>query len=769
MPEERRTVSVLFVDIVGSTGLVERLDPEDVRALQHGYFGTVAGVLRRWSGVVEKYIGDAVMALFGAHGSDGFDAYRAVRAGLEIQDALDRRAPDGTRLRIRVGIATGEVVVDLAAARDGGHGTASGAVITTAARLQGYAPPGGVVVCAATRRATAGLLGLRPLGAVTVAGMAQPLDVWRVTGLGRPGGSRHHGPLIGRRRELASAADEIIRALRERRPGRVSLVGPTGSGRSRLLHELTRVVSTVDGAPVRWCVAHCPPYPRGDLAPLADMVRAFAGARDTHPPAAVRRRLVVALDGVLPPVPLGATAHDLADFAATPLDTAVATLGAQRWRETLLALAARGPLVVAVDDLDRAAPPLHRFLHRLLATASARALPLAVVVTHGPGRAEPVPDPAGRHRRVPLAPLRTVETGRLLRHLLGRAARPAALARELLPLVAGNPAAAEAYVRALDGPAGPGRPVPDAVRRMVDARLDRLDGEQRAVLMAGAACPAEFDADVVERLLGWPAGRAEPALRALLVCGVLRRAGRRYAVGEPTVARVARQRLPRTLRAEFTRRARAEAEGCPAGAPARPDGTPPRPVADGGGASTVAGRHPACPPRADRPPAAGVAHRPGTVPRRLGPVPTAGVATRPVVAPAPLTATAPQVAATPLLATAPLVAAPPGVRPGRASVAAAPAARGVHRGRPATAAAAGRHAADQHRSPVTGTAGQGRSAVADAAGRGRGPAIGAVPGGSVGAGRRAQPTRSRIDPPGTAPGSRLDGARGVGAPAPVAA
>ncbi|MGC1212958.1 MAG: adenylate/guanylate cyclase domain-containing protein, partial [Micromonospora sp.] len=112
VPEERRTVTVLFADIVGSTALVERLDPEDVRALQRAYFDTVAGVLRRWNGVVEKYVGDAVMALFGAHGSDGFDAYRAVRAGLEIQHALDRRAPAGIRLRVRVGLATGEALVD---------------------------------------------------------------------------------------------------------------------------------------------------------------------------------------------------------------------------------------------------------------------------------------------------------------------------------------------------------------------------------------------------------------------------------------------------------------------------------------------------------------------------------------------------------------------------------------------------------------------------------------------------------------------------------
>ncbi|MFE9202323.1 AAA family ATPase [Micromonospora sp. NPDC007230] len=574
VPEERRTVTVLFADIVGSTALVERLDPEDVRELQRAYFNTVAGVLRRWNGVVEKYIGDAVMALFGAHGSDGFDAYRAVRAGLEIQDALDRRAPAGVRLRVRVGVATGEALVDLAATRDGGHGTASGAVITTAARIQEYAPPGGVAVCAATRRATDGLVDQRPLAALTVAGKALPLDVWRVLGAARPRPTRHQGPLVGRRRELATAGDEIARAVRDRRPRWVSLVGPAGSGRSRILHELTRAVSTVDGAPVRWCVAHCPPYPEGELAPLADTVRAFARVHDTDPAPTVRRRLATALAGLLPPAHRAAAVHALADFVLAPQDADAAGRGAEVWREVLLDLAADQPTVVAVDDLDRAAPALNRFLHRLFATASERGLPLAVVTTHGPGWADLLPGAAGRRRRVPLPALGAVDTGRLLRHLLDRAGRPAALAGELLPLTGGNPAAAQAYVRALAEDGDPGA-VPDAVRRRVDARLDRLDGDQRAVLMAGAAHGAEFPAATMDRLLGWTDGRAERMLGSLVAAGLLRRTGLGgYAVAEPTVARVARHRLPRALRAEFAGRARTAhqpAVAAATGARTRPD------------------------------------------------------------------------------------------------------------------------------------------------------------------------------------------------------
>ncbi|WP_446215488.1 AAA family ATPase [Micromonospora sp. IBHARD004] len=578
MPEERRTVSVLFADIVGSTGLTERLDPEDVRALQRAYFDTVAGVLRRWNGVVEKYIGDAVMALFGAHASDGFDAYRAVRAGLEIQRAVDRRVPAGIRLRVRVGVATGEVLVDLAATRDGGHGTASGAVITTAARLQEYAPPGAVVVCAATQRATVGLVEQRPLACMTVAGKALPLDVWRVTGTSRPRPTPHHGSLVGRRRELATAGDEIARAVRDRRPGWISLAGPAGSGRSRLLHELARTVSTVDGAPVRWCVAHCPPYAEGALAPLADMVRGFAGVRDTDLPPTARRRLATALDGLLPPARLGPAAHALAELLAAPEDAGAAGRGAEVWRQVLLELAAGQPVVVAVDDLDRAAPAMNRFLHRLFAAATERSLPLAVVATHDAGWADVLPGAGERRRRVPLPPLGTVDTGRLLRHLLGRAGRPAALARDLLPLVGGNPAVAAAYVRALDEEGGraPAGRVPDPVRRIVDARLDRLDGDHRAVLMAGAELGARFAAGTVERLLGWAPGRAEPVLRELAAGGLLRRPARGgYAVAEPAVARVAQHRLPRAVRAEFARRAGAPlAAACTVGAGTRPDHVP---------------------------------------------------------------------------------------------------------------------------------------------------------------------------------------------------
>lgn len=543
-------VTVLFADIVGSTALVDRLDPEDVRALQRAYFATVAGVLRRWHGVVEKYVGDAVMALFGARESDGFDAYRAVRAALDIQRALDQRpVPGAPRLRVRVGVATGEALVDLAATHDGGHGAASGAVTTTAARLQEYAPPGGVALCAATHRATVGLIDQRRVPPVALAGKALPVDVWHATGATRPAPTPHEGPLVGRRRELATARDLIVRAVRDRSPRWLSLVGPAGSGRSRLLHELRRAVPTVDDVPVRWCVAHCPPCPEA-LAPVADLVRGAAGLRANDPPAVVRRRLAAALAGLVPPAGLTETVSALEGLLASPDATREAARGAEVAREVLLSLAAREPLVVAVDDLDRATGELHRFLHRLFAAATARSLPLAVVALHRPEWADVLPGARDRRHRLDVPPLRPVETGRLLRHLLRRADRPAAAATRLLPLVEGNPGRAAAYVASLDVAPTALLPVPESVRREVDARLDRLDGVRRAALTAVAALGAGVTASAVGRLLGWSPARAAPELRALAASGLLvGRAGGGYAVADPVLREVAYARLPRAVRA----------------------------------------------------------------------------------------------------------------------------------------------------------------------------------------------------------------------------
>ncbi|MGA5302385.1 adenylate/guanylate cyclase domain-containing protein [Nucisporomicrobium flavum] len=183
----RQTVTVLFVDIVGFTSLIDDLDCIDVRDLQVDYFDAVSSVVRAAGGVVEKFIGDAVMAVFGASGPRAGQpdetcraAAAAVRAGLLIQEALRGRLLAGRfPVRTRVGLATGDAIVDLDAARDGGYGMVSGSVVATAARLQAYAPHDTVVVCAATQSASDAAIAYQEMPPVSVAGKAAPVELWR--------------------------------------------------------------------------------------------------------------------------------------------------------------------------------------------------------------------------------------------------------------------------------------------------------------------------------------------------------------------------------------------------------------------------------------------------------------------------------------------------------------------------------------------------------------------------------------------------------------
>ena len=174
----RQRVTVLFIDIVGYTSLVDELDCAEVHELQSDYFSTAAAVVRDCGGIVEKFVGDAVMAVFGIGSGDG--AAAAVRAGLRIQHTLRSRPLAGRfTVRTRAGLATGEVIVDLVAAHDGGHAMVSGSVVTTAARLQTCAPHDTTVVCAATRALTGDDIAYQELPPAVLAGKSGPVDLWR--------------------------------------------------------------------------------------------------------------------------------------------------------------------------------------------------------------------------------------------------------------------------------------------------------------------------------------------------------------------------------------------------------------------------------------------------------------------------------------------------------------------------------------------------------------------------------------------------------------
>jgi class 3 adenylate cyclase len=512
--EERRTVSVLFADIVGFTDLAGQLDPEDVRAFQKAYFRAVSQVVRRWRGVVEKYVGDAVLAVFGAPRSDEYDAYRAVRAGLEIQEALaGLRLPGGSALQARVGVATGETVVDLAAVRDGGQALVSGDVVNTAARVQAHAAPGSVVVTAATHRATASLVRYQDLPSATVAGKPTPVAVWRACGAAPPPAVQLDGdgaPMLGRDAELSTLIKCLTRTVRERVPQLVSIVGPAGSGKSRLVRELASRAQDSEESPAQWWFGHCSPC-GGDLyAALVDLARAFLTAAEHR------------------------------------------------------------PLILVVEDVHHAEPALVRFLCELATAARAapQPLPLTVIATHLPGPAGLLSGAADAV--VSLPPLSAAETRSLLGHLLDQAGQPAALADRLLPLAAGNPRYAEEYVRmfaeqAVDVSCRPTvdyPPMPERVRRMASARLDQVGEADRAVLQAAAVFGPDVWPDAIATLLGTDPAYAHAALRRLERHDLLVRRPSsaptrqpEYAFSQVAIRQVAYLRLPRAVRIDHHRAA----------------------------------------------------------------------------------------------------------------------------------------------------------------------------------------------------------------------
>src|SRR5687768_17603110 len=236
--EERKVLTVLFADLVGFTSRAEQMDPEDVRALLAPYWQRLREELERFGGTVEKFIGDAVVALFGAPAAHEDDPERAVRAALAIRDWV----AEESGLHVRVGVNTGEALVALGARPAEGEGMASGDVVNTAARLQSAAPVDGILVGEQTYRATERAIEYREHEAVQAKGKAEPVRVWEAIqararfgiDLTRDGGS----PLVGRERELDLLLAALKRAVDERLPQLATLVGVPGIGKSRLLGEL---------------------------------------------------------------------------------------------------------------------------------------------------------------------------------------------------------------------------------------------------------------------------------------------------------------------------------------------------------------------------------------------------------------------------------------------------------------------------------------------------------------------------------------------------
>ncbi|MFG3602005.1 ATP-binding protein [Micromonospora chersina] len=530
--EDRRQVSVLFIDIVDFTTYAERADPEQARGLQQAYFATVRRLVHQYGGVVEKYIGDAVMALFGAPVATDNDALRCVRAGLELQRSLARQ-PAGPHppLGFRVGVATGEALVDLAAARDGGQAFVTGDVVNTASRLQGLAPAGGVVVDESTWAATRHEMEYADQPPVTLRGRSAVSRIWLAVRARarRDGHTAELTPMVDRDHERGLLVSALHRTVTERTSQLLTVFGPAGVGKSRLLRELARHAANLPGARVTWLIGHCPPFGENvTYAALADIVRSWLGLPDSDDPAAMRERLRDRLGRLADPHAVR-LAEALGPLVGVPGERLTSAETEAAWRRFLLTLAATGPTVLVFEDMHWADETMLSFVEQL--GAAARNVPLLVIATARPELRERHPAWTGTisgAMSISVPPMHDGDIDTLYSLLLGHTTLPAEARDPLIEFADGNPLYAQEYARMLlDGglverkttlppldPAG-GTGMPRTVQAVIANRLDLLDPADRAVLQAASVVGVQFWAAPVALALGRPAEWVERALHRL--------------------------------------------------------------------------------------------------------------------------------------------------------------------------------------------------------------------------------------------------------------
>ena len=503
--DERKVVTALFADLVGFTSRAERLDPEDVHALLAPYHARLRSELERFGGTVEKFIGDAVMALFGAPTAHEDDPERAVRAALAIREFASEEG-----LELRIGINTGEALIRVGARPGEGETMATGDVVNTAARLQSAAPVGGILVGEQTYRATDRAIEYQETEPIEAKGKAERVPAWvAVQARSRVSVERVHGAaLVGRRRELDLLGDALDRSRQEHSPQLVTLVGVPGIGKSRLVIELAGRIEN-ETELTSWRQGRCLPYGEGvTFWALGEMVKAQAGILEGDDASEAERKLRVAVDDPwveshlrpLVGVAGGSERRDEA-FAA--------------WRRFFEGLAEERPLVLVFEDLHWADENLLDFIDHLVEWATGVAL--LVVCTARPELLARRPGWGGGKSNaltISLSPLSNEDTARLLGDLLDRALLPAQTQEELLTRAGGNPLYAEEYARALRE-RGHVAELPETVQGMIAARLDLLEPGEKALLQDASVVGKTFWAGAAGSLARLEAGLVAELLHAL--------------------------------------------------------------------------------------------------------------------------------------------------------------------------------------------------------------------------------------------------------------
>jgi class 3 adenylate cyclase/tetratricopeptide (TPR) repeat protein len=493
--EERKVVTILFTDLVGSTARAEGLDPEDVRATLSSYYTRLRAELERHGGTVEKFIGDAVMAVFGAPVAHEDDAERAVRAAIAIRDSI------GDELQIRTAVNTGEALVALGARPGEGDAMVAGDVVNTAARLQSAAPVNGILVGEGTYRATRDAIDYRKAGAVEAKGKSEPVKVWEAVAARSRFGSdveqKLRTPLVGRERERGLLADALARARTEQSVQLVTLVGVPGIGKSRLVAELFQITEA-DPDLISWRQGRSLPYgERVSFWALGEIVKAHAGILESDDTATANEKLVAMVDTL-------SEEEREREWLVRHTRPLVGLEGAERtereeafaaWRRLLEAAAEQRPLILVFEDLHWADDGLLDFVDHLADWATT--VPLLIVGTARPELLDRRSGWGGGKRNafmLSIGALSDEETAVLLQRLLDRVVLDADAQQAVLQRAEGNPLYAEEYARMLAEHDGGALPLPETVQGLIAARIDALSPEEKALLQ---------DASVIGKVF-WP-------------------------------------------------------------------------------------------------------------------------------------------------------------------------------------------------------------------------------------------------------------------------
>ena len=486
--EERRIVSVLFVDLVGFTSHAESLDPEDVRAFLTPYYEQVRARLQSFGGRVEKFIGDAVMGVFGAPTAYGDDAERAVRAALAVRDWAEE---DG--LQIRVAVNTGEAIVELAARPDHGEAMVAGDVVNTAARLQSAAPVGAVIVGEETYRATRNVVEYRPAQPVLGKGKSAPIQAWLAIRTTSHAGERPMAPvpMIGRDRELEVLTGIWERVTHEGRAQFVTVFGPAGIGKSRLGLELAKLVADQGARAMR---GRSTPY--GASTPysaFAQLVKQTATIFDSDEPEDARAKLVASVAGLAGP----AAAEEHAPQLELLLGLGDERTAAQR--ETIFfsarvfveSLAMTTPTLLLFEDIHWADASQLDLLEML--AARVRDVPVLLVALARPELLTDRPTWGGglpAYTSLQLDPLSEASSQELAEQLLSAKAVENGAAA-VVEMAEGNPLFIEELTASIAERSSSDQ-LPTSVRAIIAARLDCLPLDERRVVVDASVAGRVF-------------------------------------------------------------------------------------------------------------------------------------------------------------------------------------------------------------------------------------------------------------------------------------